>query len=218
MNFRWIGVLISCLWYSQVGEFEKWTKMYQDLKRLLLWPEMKKDIAEFVYACLVCQKSKIQHQKSSGLMQPLCIPEWKWDVSLWILLGHCLRPWRDLIQFGWLSIGWQSRLILFLLRRVCLWWGWQRSTLSRLSDCIVFLRALCQTGIRGLLLCFGKVCKRLWELSWGWVLLIILRLMVKREDCSVFGRFVEGVCFGARCQLGRMFTVDWVYLQQQFSF
>jgi len=40
---------------------------------------MKKDIAGFVYACLVCQKSKIEHQKPSGLMQPLFVPEWKWD-------------------------------------------------------------------------------------------------------------------------------------------
>jgi len=37
------------------------TKMYQDLKRLFWWPGMKKDIAEFVYACLVFQKSKIEH-------------------------------------------------------------------------------------------------------------------------------------------------------------
>jgi len=55
------------------------TKMYQDLKKLFWWPGMKKDIAEFVYACLVCQKSKIEHQKPSGLMQPLFVPEWKWD-------------------------------------------------------------------------------------------------------------------------------------------
>jgi hypothetical protein len=40
---------------------------------------MKKEIAEFVYACLVCQKSKIKNQKPSGLMQPLFVPEWKWD-------------------------------------------------------------------------------------------------------------------------------------------
>jgi len=30
------------------------TKIYQDLKRLFWWPGMKKGIAEFVYACLVC--------------------------------------------------------------------------------------------------------------------------------------------------------------------
>ena len=53
------------------------TKVYQDLKRLLWWPVMKKEIAEFIYACLVCQKSKIEHQKSSGLMQPLFVLEWK---------------------------------------------------------------------------------------------------------------------------------------------
>ncbi|GAU29258.1 hypothetical protein TSUD_392080 [Trifolium subterraneum] len=54
-------------------------KMYQDLKNLFWWPRMKKEIAEYVYACLVCQKSKIEHQKPSSLLQPLFIPEWKWD-------------------------------------------------------------------------------------------------------------------------------------------
>ena len=37
------------------------TKMYHHLKKLFWWPGMKKDIVEFVYACLVCQKSKIEH-------------------------------------------------------------------------------------------------------------------------------------------------------------
>jgi len=55
------------------------TKMYQVLKRLFWWPGMKKEIAELVFACLVCQKSKIEHKKPSGLMQPLFVPEWKWD-------------------------------------------------------------------------------------------------------------------------------------------
>jgi len=41
------------------------TNMYQDLKRFFWWPGMKKDIAKFVYACLVCHKSKIEHQKPS---------------------------------------------------------------------------------------------------------------------------------------------------------
>jgi len=53
--------------------------MYQDLNKLFWWPKMKKDISEFVYACLVCQKSKIKHQKSSGMLQPLFMLEWKWD-------------------------------------------------------------------------------------------------------------------------------------------
>src|ERR1043165_10260753 len=51
------------------------TKMYHDLKNLFWWPGMKKEIVEFVYACLVCQKSKIEHHKLSGLMEPLFVPE-----------------------------------------------------------------------------------------------------------------------------------------------
>ncbi|KAI5405994.1 hypothetical protein KIW84_052663 [Lathyrus oleraceus] len=64
------------------------TKMYQDLKKLFWWPGMKKEVAEFVYACLICQKSKIEHQKPLGLMQPLNIPEWKWDsISMDFVTG-----------------------------------------------------------------------------------------------------------------------------------
>ena len=55
------------------------TKMCHDLKKLFWWPGMKKEIAEFVYACLICQKSKIEHQKPSGFMQTMFVPEWKWD-------------------------------------------------------------------------------------------------------------------------------------------
>lgn len=55
------------------------TKMYQDLKKIFWWSAMKQDVAQFVYACLTGQKSKVEHQKPVGLMQPLDIPEWKWD-------------------------------------------------------------------------------------------------------------------------------------------
>lgn len=32
-----------------------------------------------ILVCLTCQKSNIEHQKALGMMQPLSIPEWKWD-------------------------------------------------------------------------------------------------------------------------------------------
>lgn len=40
---------------------------------------MKRKIAQLVYTYLTCHKSKIEHHKPSGLMQPLDIPEWKLD-------------------------------------------------------------------------------------------------------------------------------------------
>ena len=55
------------------------TKMYHDLKKLFWWSGLKRDVAQFVYSCLICQKSKIEHQKPTGMMVPLDVPEWKWD-------------------------------------------------------------------------------------------------------------------------------------------
>ncbi|GJU95768.1 putative reverse transcriptase domain-containing protein [Tanacetum coccineum] len=42
-------------------------KMYQDLKRLYWWPNMKAEIATYVSKCLTCAKVKAEYQKPSGL-------------------------------------------------------------------------------------------------------------------------------------------------------
>src|SRR5580765_777218 len=55
------------------------TKMYQDLKQNFWWPGMKRQVAEFVAACLTCQKAKVEHQRPAGMLQSLDVPEWKWD-------------------------------------------------------------------------------------------------------------------------------------------
>ena len=54
-------------------------KMYQDMKQYYWWRGMKKDISEFVSKCLMCQQVKAEHQGPSGLLNPLAIPQWKWD-------------------------------------------------------------------------------------------------------------------------------------------
>ena len=40
---------------------------------------MKRDVVAYVEKCLTCQQVKAEHQRSAGLLQPLEIPEWKWD-------------------------------------------------------------------------------------------------------------------------------------------
>jgi hypothetical protein len=40
---------------------------------------MKREIAEYVVICDSCQRTKAEHQKPAGLLQPLQIPQWKWD-------------------------------------------------------------------------------------------------------------------------------------------
>ncbi|GKB40895.1 putative reverse transcriptase domain-containing protein [Tanacetum coccineum] len=54
-------------------------KMYQDIKKLYWWPNMKADIATYVNKCLTCAKVKAEHQRPSGLLVQPKIPEWKWD-------------------------------------------------------------------------------------------------------------------------------------------
>ena len=55
------------------------TKMYSDMKQLYWWPGLKHDIVKFITQCLVCQQVKVEHQQPRGKLQPLSIPEWKWE-------------------------------------------------------------------------------------------------------------------------------------------
>nr|GEV88607.1 putative reverse transcriptase domain-containing protein [Tanacetum cinerariifolium] len=52
-------------------------KMYQDLKPLYWWLNMKADITTYVSKCLTCTKVEAEHQKPSGLLQQHEILVWK---------------------------------------------------------------------------------------------------------------------------------------------
>ncbi|GJV54083.1 putative reverse transcriptase domain-containing protein [Tanacetum coccineum] len=54
-------------------------KMYQDMKKLYWWPNMKANIATYVSKCMTCVKVKAEHQRPSGLLVQPDIPQWKWD-------------------------------------------------------------------------------------------------------------------------------------------
>lgn len=49
-------------------------KMYQDLKRKFRWNGMKRNVAEYVAACLTCQRMKAEHKKSAGLLTAIIYP------------------------------------------------------------------------------------------------------------------------------------------------
>ncbi|GJV82771.1 putative reverse transcriptase domain-containing protein, partial [Tanacetum coccineum] len=54
-------------------------KMYQDMKRLYWWPNMKANISTYVSKCLTCAKVKENIKGPSGLLVQPDIPQWKWD-------------------------------------------------------------------------------------------------------------------------------------------
>nr|GEY51359.1 putative reverse transcriptase domain-containing protein [Tanacetum cinerariifolium] len=68
-------------------------KIYQDLKKLYWWSNMKAGIVTFVSKCLTCAKVKAEHQKPSGLLQQHEIPEWKWEkITIDFVLGLLRTP------------------------------------------------------------------------------------------------------------------------------
>ncbi|GJS01122.1 putative reverse transcriptase domain-containing protein [Tanacetum coccineum] len=83
-------------------------KMYQDLKKLYWWPNMKAKIATYVSKCLTCAKVKGEYQKPSGLLVQPMIPVWKWENitmdfvtklpkmstrqdTIWIIVDHLTK-------------------------------------------------------------------------------------------------------------------------------
>jgi len=84
---------------SRLNIHSSMTKMYKDLKQSFWWNEMKTDVADFMASCLVCQKAKIEYQRSGGTLQPLDIPQWKWDSIAMDFMTHLPRStkWHDLI-------------------------------------------------------------------------------------------------------------------------
>jgi hypothetical protein len=55
-------------------------KMYPDLKQYYWWPNMRKEVAGYVAKCSIFQQVKVEHRKPARLLQPLPIPEWKWEM------------------------------------------------------------------------------------------------------------------------------------------
>jgi len=74
------------------------TKMYRDLKRYYQWVGMKRDVANWVEECDVCQLVKAEHQVPGGMLQSLPIPEWKWDfITMDFVVGLPVSRIKDAI-------------------------------------------------------------------------------------------------------------------------
>ena len=76
------------------------TKMYNTLRQNYWWPGMKKDVADFVARCLTCQQVKAEHQAPSGMLQPLAIPEWKWENITMDFVTGLPRTLKVIMLFG----------------------------------------------------------------------------------------------------------------------
>jgi hypothetical protein len=55
-------------------------KTMEAVKSHYFWSSLKREIAKYIARCMECQKVKAEHRHPIGLLQPLPIPEWKWEV------------------------------------------------------------------------------------------------------------------------------------------
>jgi hypothetical protein len=64
------------------------TKMYLDLRQQFWWTRMKREAARYVSESNTYRKVKADYMKPGGLLQPLSIPDWKWDdISMDFIVG-----------------------------------------------------------------------------------------------------------------------------------
>jgi hypothetical protein len=87
--------------------------MYQDLKQKYWWYGMKKDVAAHVALCDVCQRVKAEHQRPTGLLQPLQVPEWKWEeIGMDFIVG--LPRTRDGYDSIWVIVDRLTKVTHFI--------------------------------------------------------------------------------------------------------
>jgi hypothetical protein len=87
--------------------------MYQDLKEKYWWYGLKRDVATHVTLCDVCQRVKAEHQRPAGLLQPLKVPEWKWEeISMDFIVG--LPRTRDGYDSIWVIVDRLTKVAHFI--------------------------------------------------------------------------------------------------------
>ena len=62
-------------------------KTVQLVSRQFFWPRLSTDVREYVTSCLSCQSNKASNQQPMGLLQPIAVPEKRWDVVTMDLIG-----------------------------------------------------------------------------------------------------------------------------------
>ncbi|GKC88598.1 putative reverse transcriptase domain-containing protein, partial [Tanacetum coccineum] len=90
-------------------------KMYQDLKQLYWWPNIKVDIATYVSKCLTCAKVKAEHQRPFRLLQQPEIPMWKLERITMDFVSRIREEDRSLL--GNVRISSRTSTLTSLLKR-----------------------------------------------------------------------------------------------------
>jgi hypothetical protein len=73
-------------------------KTYRQIRERFAWKGLKTDILKFVGECCIYQQNKGEHTHPTGFLQPLPIPEQKWEnISMDFITGLPLVQEKDCI-------------------------------------------------------------------------------------------------------------------------
>jgi hypothetical protein len=107
-DFEFCRKIMDEAHYSRYSIHLRTNKMYQDLKKNFWWTRMKREIAKYVPECDICRRIKEDHLRPAGNLQPLSIPEWKWEnicmdfivnlprtscgyISIWVIVDRLTK-------------------------------------------------------------------------------------------------------------------------------
>ena len=91
------------------------TKIYYSVHMQYWWRDLKKAIEDYIRRCLTYQQVKVEHMRSSGELQPLLVPQWKWDhITMDFVTGLPLSKGSDTI---WVIVDRLTNTVRFLLLR-----------------------------------------------------------------------------------------------------
>jgi hypothetical protein len=99
------------------------TKMYQNLKERYWWCGMKNDVAAHVALCDVCKRVKAEQQRPASLLQPLKVPERKWEeIGMDFIMG--LPRTRDGYDSIWVIVDRLTKVAHFILVKTTYTGAW----------------------------------------------------------------------------------------------
>jgi transposase InsO family protein len=74
------NAVLQALHSSGLGGHSGINATYQKVKALFAWPNLKEDVKDYVTKCQVCKQAKHENCRSSGLLQPLPVPNQAWHT------------------------------------------------------------------------------------------------------------------------------------------
>jgi hypothetical protein len=80
--------ILTAVHDSPLAGHQGFFKTYIQIKERFSWKVLKQDVMRHVSECVTCQQNKSEHSLAAGLLQPLPIPEHKWEsISMDFITG-----------------------------------------------------------------------------------------------------------------------------------